>query len=60
MLTKIAIFEIYILSVYVSFSKSFELCPIQGFVAKPVKNQDGTLNLNNWECCKYMNYLFYM
>jgi len=21
-----------------------------GFVAKPVKNQDGTLNLNNWEC----------
>lgn len=23
---------------------------LQGFVAKPTKNPDGTLNLMNWEC----------
>lgn len=23
---------------------------IQGFIAKPVKNTDGSLNLMNWEC----------
>lgn len=23
---------------------------IQGFIAKPVKNKDGTLNLFEWEC----------
>lgn len=23
---------------------------IQGFIAKPTKNPDGTLNLMNWEC----------
>ena len=28
---------------------------VQGFVAKPVKSADGTLNLMNWECgeCQY-------
>ena len=25
----------------------------QGFVAKPTKNPDGTLNLMNWECGKW-------
>ena len=25
-------------------------CPLQGFMAKPVKNPDGTFNLLNWEC----------
>lgn len=25
---------------------------VQGFVAKPSKNADGTLNLVNWECGK--------
>lgn len=24
--------------------------PLQGFVARPTKNPDGTLNLLNWEC----------
>lgn len=26
---------------------------VQGFVAKPMKNPDGTLNLMNWECGEY-------
>ena len=26
------------------------LYSVQGFVAKPMKNPDGTLNLMNWEC----------
>ena len=26
------------------------LSPLQGFVAKPVKNADGTLNMMTWEC----------
>lgn len=25
-------------------------CPLQGFVAVPTKNPDGTMNLMNWEC----------
>ena len=29
----------------------------QGFVAKPVKNPDGTLNLMNWECGESAVYL---
>ena len=27
-----------------------QLIVLQGFVAKPTKNPDGTLNLMNWEC----------
>ncbi len=26
---------------------------MQGFVAKPTKNPDGTLNLMNWECGEF-------
>ena len=26
---------------------------MQGFVVKPMKNPDGTLNLMNWECGEY-------
>ena len=29
------------------------LIPSQGFVAKPNKNADGTLNLMSWECGEY-------
>ena len=25
-------------------------CNFQGFVARPTKNADGTMNLMNWEC----------
>lgn len=28
----------------------FLFLPLQGFVAVPIKNADGTLNLMNWEC----------
>jgi len=30
--------------------KSWRKNPIYGFVAKPVKHADGTMNLMNWEC----------
>lgn len=45
-LKKITIFEndsFYLLSIILLF-----LC--QGFVARPSKNPDGSLNLMNWEC----------
>lgn len=29
---------------------SFHTFVLQGFVARPTKNNDGTLNLMNWEC----------
>jgi hypothetical protein len=29
---------------------SYSLYALQGFVARPVKNPDGTLNLMVWEC----------
>ena len=28
----------------------FSILYLQGFIARPVKNPDGTLNLMNWEC----------
>lgn len=41
---------------YIPFSwKTYSL---QGFVAKPVKNPDGTLNLMNWECGKSDRFKF--
>lgn len=33
---------------------------VQGFVAKPVKNPDGTLNLMNWECGKKISNVWFL
>lgn len=32
------------------------LSPLQGFVAKPVKNADGTLNMMTWECGEFWRF----
>lgn len=50
--TSVGIMTHFVTHVYIMYTNCCCI-ELQGFVAKPIKNVEGTLNLMNWECGKW-------